>query len=156
MLTRWSMRDEFASGLIDISLEFDQVTIDRDRRALKYIDDISADQQIPVYFFLLQAFRYLVLLLLVSRSRTTFVPFNGESVLPEPIIPPSISFPALVTDSSTHHQTPSTSSKNGAPPTFLPWGSNYPNLLSTTTSTHSIIYSSSFLKLLLERSRLLV
>ena len=102
------------------------MTIDRDRRALKYIDDISADQQIPVYFFLLQAFRYLVLLLLVSRSRTTFVPFNGESVLPEPIIPPSISFPALVTDSSTHHQTPSTTSKNEAPPQLPTMGLELP------------------------------
>lgn len=43
MLTRWPMRDEFASGLIDISLEFDQVTIDRDRKAFKHLDDISAD-----------------------------------------------------------------------------------------------------------------
>jgi hypothetical protein len=115
MLTRWSVRDEFASVLIDMFTllwaSFDQVMVHRDRESveisLSYKTDLSVD-----------LFWNITIPCLVTscpRYQAAFILFLCENIFQNrakshPARCPYL-YPASVTHSGTHQQNPATPSK---------------------------------------------
>jgi hypothetical protein len=97
MLTRWSVRDEFASVLIDMFTllwaSFDQVTVHRDRESvemsLSYKTDLSVDSlwKIPIPCLVTSCPRYQAALILslgenISQNRAKSHPARSSYLTP--------------------------------------------------------------------------